>query len=55
MKEFRKAIAYRVGQNQSVAIFPEAHVWPYYTGIRPFSDASFQFAVDTGNRCIARR
>lgn len=48
MKEFRKAIAYRVGQNQSVAIFPEAHVWPYYTGIRPFSDTSFQFAVDTG-------
>ena len=21
---------------QSVALYPEAHIWPYYTGIRPF-------------------
>ncbi len=32
-----------IGRN--VHIYPEAHVWPYYTGIRPFSSASFRYPV----------
>ena len=28
-----------------VAIFPEAHIWPYYTGLRPFSSVGFHYAV----------
>ena len=27
-------------------IYPEAHVWPYATKIRPFSKASFHFPVE---------
>ena len=33
---------------QSVALYPEAHIWPYYTGIRPFSDGSFIYPVRDG-------
>lgn len=29
----------------SFAIYPEAHVWPYYTKIRNFSDTSFRYPV----------
>ena len=26
-------------------IYPEAHIWPYYTGVRDFSDESFIYPV----------
>lgn len=45
MKEFTAAIEYRVNQGKYVTIYPEAHVWEYYTGIRPFSAASFKYPV----------
>lgn len=28
-----------------VAVYPEAHVWPYYTGIRPFVTGAFHYPV----------
>lgn len=28
-----------------VSIYPEAHIWPYYTKIRPFKDISFKYPV----------
>lgn len=31
-----------------VTIYPEAHIWPYYTDIRPFSDVSFDYPVRYG-------
>lgn len=31
-----------------VMIYPEAHIWPYYTGIRPFGDSSFRYPVQFG-------
>lgn len=34
-----------VGAGTPVAIYPEAHVWPYYTGIRPFKPGSFHYPV----------
>ena len=36
MRGFLDAISLRYRQNACVAMFPEAHIWPYYTGIRPF-------------------
>jgi len=45
MRSFRKAIDTRYGQNRAIAIYPEAHIWPYYTGVRPFSATSFQYPV----------
>lgn len=41
-----KAVKQRIEENHPVIIYPEAHVWPYYTGIRPFIDTSFRFQVD---------
>ncbi len=35
----------RVGEGAGITIYPEAHIWPYYTGIRPFIDLSFRYAV----------
>ncbi len=35
-------------QSSNITIFPEAHIWPYYTGVRNFSDASFGYAVKHG-------
>ena len=35
-------------EKKCVVIYPEAHVWPYYTGIRPFPASSFRFPVECG-------
>ena len=43
MKNLEAAIKIRVEDNHPIVIFPEAHVWDYYTGIRPFPDTSFKF------------
>ena len=32
-------------QNHSITIYPEAHLWPYYTKIRPLPVSSFRFPV----------
>ncbi len=44
-KKFFKAIDTRIDQGYSVLIYPEAHVWPYYTQIRDFSDGSFKYPI----------
>lgn len=46
LKELRGAIARRLGEGAAVVVYPEAHVWPFYTGIRPFPATSFAFAVE---------
>jgi len=38
----------RIKQGKAIMIYPEAHIWPYYTGIRPFSSTSFIYATRTG-------
>ncbi|MBR4966488.1 MAG: hypothetical protein IKY53_08335 [Lachnospiraceae bacterium] len=44
-KEFSKAVNYRVAEGRCLAIYPEAHIWPYYTDIRPFKELSFRYPV----------
>lgn len=41
--DFQNAMQERAEAGHPVVIFPEAHVWPYYTSIRPFPDTSFAF------------
>lgn len=53
MKNFRKAIETRITQKCAVAIYPEAHIWPYYTGVRPFPSTSFQYPVKLDAPCVA--
>ena len=36
MKNFLEVIEKRIQNNSSITIYPEAHIWPYYTKIRPF-------------------
>ncbi len=47
-RNFLKAIEKRIAEKRIVAIYPEAHIWPYYTGIRPFGDVSFAYPVKCG-------
>lgn len=44
-RNFNNAIEKRILQNHCIAIYPEAHIWPYYTGIRPFESKSFRYPV----------
>ena len=46
MKRFLEAVHRRITEKCCVVIYPEAHVWPYYTGIRPFPLTSFRFPVE---------
>lgn len=47
-KNFVRAIETRIEEKNCVMIYPEAHIWPYYTDIRPFLDASFRYPVKCG-------
>lgn len=44
-KNFAAAVKTRAEEGHAVAIYPEAHIWPWYTGIRPFPDGSFAYPV----------
>lgn len=44
-RPFLEALHWRIQQKRVVTIFPEAHIWPWYTGIRPFPDGSFAYPV----------
>lgn len=46
MKNFILAIEKRIEQNKVITIYPEAHIWPYYTKIRPFKSVSFKYPID---------
>ncbi len=45
-KNFIKCIDYRIQKNRTIMIYPEAHIWPYCTFIRPFKDLSFRYPVE---------
>ena len=45
MKNFLSYIDYRIEKNNSITIYPEAHIWPYYTKIRPFKSVSFKYPI----------
>jgi len=51
-KNFIECIRYRINKKKAVCIYPEAHIWPYYTKIRPFKDLSFRYPVDMNKPVI---
>ena len=53
VKAFRRAIECRYSQNRVIAIYPEAHIWPYYTGVRPFPAGSFAYPARLNAPCVA--
>lgn len=45
-ENFIRAVKTRVEEGNAVCIYPEAHIWPYYTGVRPFGEKSFRYPVN---------
>ena len=48
LKNFSRDIISAAERGEWVAIYPEAHIWPYYTGIRPFGAAAFMYPAKCG-------
>lgn len=46
MKNFLNKIETVINNKYAITIYPEAHIWPYYTKIRPFKSVSFSYPVD---------
>lgn len=42
-KSFMQDLEYETKKGHNTLIYPEAHIWPYYTKIRPFVSASFKY------------
>lgn len=47
-KTYLDGIDYLLKHNNAITIYPEAHIWPYYTKIREFKDVSFNYAYTSG-------
>lgn len=45
MRAFLSAMEMRVKSGYAITVYPEAHIWPYYTGIRRFGAAAFRYPV----------
>lgn len=45
MRNFADSIHYYVQKKNVITIYPEAHIWPYYTKIRPYKATSFSYPV----------
>lgn len=43
LPKFEEAVYDRVKTGETIVIYPEAHVWPYATEVRPFSGTSFHY------------
>ncbi len=45
-RKFLSAVERRA-EGGVIVIYPEAHIWPLYTGIRPFPDGAFSYPLRT--------
>ena len=45
MRNFLESVKNKINKNYSITIYPEAHIWPFYTKIRPFKDVSFKYPI----------
>ena len=46
MRNFLETIKNKIQKGYAITIFPEAHIWPYYTKIRPFKNVSFKYPIE---------
>ncbi len=47
-RNFLNCIKGRIERGDMLVIYPEAHIWPYYTKIRNFPDDSFGYPAKSG-------
>ena len=52
-KAYTEEMARRLKKGHAILIFPEAHIWPYCTMIRPFPDTSFTYPATFGSPVVA--
>lgn len=45
-KKFVDCVQERIKEKNAISIYPEAHIWPYYTKIRPFKSVSFRYPIE---------
>lgn len=45
IRKLNQAIAYQLQKGHCLVVYPEAHVWPYFTGVRPYSSVSFIYPI----------
>jgi 1-acyl-sn-glycerol-3-phosphate acyltransferase len=45
LKNFMDAMDRRVNKKHPIVIYPEAHLWPYYTKIRPYKSTAFRYPI----------
>jgi len=50
MLKFKKYIKYKIMKGCPIVIYPEAHIWPWYTGIREFTNVSFHYPSELNKR-----
>ena len=48
LRGFREAINSSAERSEAIAIYPEGHLWPFCTEIRPFNSACFTYPVRLG-------
>ena len=46
LKKMRDAIETLINKKEIILIYPEAHIWPYYTKIRNFKSVSFTYPAE---------
>ena len=52
-RRFCAAVTELTEKRHSVTVYPEAHIWPRYTKIRPFGAESFTMPAETGAPCFS--
>ncbi len=52
-KNFVEAIEYYLKKGEDIVIFPEAHIWPYCTFLRPFAAHAFVYPAKLGVPVVA--
>lgn len=45
-RNFKEYLHELLEKKKGIMIYPEAHIWPYYTKIRPFKNTSFTYPVN---------
>ena len=53
MRKMVSAVTKRYREGSCITIYPEAHIWPYYTGIRNFPSTSFAYPAGLNAPVIA--
>lgn len=48
VRKFNSAIEKRYMEGSPIVIYPEAHLWDYYTDVRPFESGSFSYPIKLG-------